>query len=626
MLQTMRHFAHSWVVKGLMMFLILSFGIWGIGDIFRGNPLQQTVAKAGNETITVGMLNHAFEQTVARARQTISPDLTLAQARQFGLLDKTLDGEIDRALIDQDIKKLNIDVPPQAVLQMIANVPQFRAKDGTFNRELFAMYLQQQGLSETGFVAKGQHDMARQVLLNVLSSSRSVPQIEIDTLYKARAQKRILDVATIDANAMTGIAAPDDKALHDFYDKNPQLFTAPEYRALTIAALSTDAIAKDITISDADVKKAYDDKGDTLAHPEQRDIVQVVLQDEDKAKALAAQARAAGDLAKAAKKDGDAAVPLDALEAKNLMPALATPVFAMKSGAVSDPIHTQLGWHVVEVTKIIPAGKPSFDAVKDSLRAELLHDRAVDQATQIVNKMDDDIAAGEAVEDIANDLKLRLVKIPAVDAQGQTPDGKTPSEFPDKDAMLKDAFAQNAGDTSNIEDDKQGNYYVVRTDQITPAAVKPFDSVKADVAKDWMEHAREAKAHDVAIAVEKDLKAGKPLDSVVQAGVTVRQSTPVSAIGDTDALLPPDLVQQALRLGKGETAVAAQGGKDYVARVASIVDADMSKPDPRKGMIAPEIKQQMGEEILDEYLDYLHRQFPVRVNTELMAQLRQQGE
>ena len=68
MLQSMRHLAHSWVVKGLMLFLIISFSVWGIGDIFRGNPLQKTVAKVGNTDISVKELNHYFERSLAHAR------------------------------------------------------------------------------------------------------------------------------------------------------------------------------------------------------------------------------------------------------------------------------------------------------------------------------------------------------------------------------------------------------------------------------------------------------------------------------------------------------------------------------------------------------------------------------
>ena len=146
--------------------------------------------------------------------------------------------------------------------------------------------------------------MAQQQLIDALQSGGKVPQMVIDDVYRARGQKRILDVVTVKNTAFTDIPAPDDKTLNDFYQKNAAQFTAPEYRTLTIASLSTDDVAKDIQVSDDDLKKAYDAKATELTHPERRDLLQVVVQDENKAKQLAAAAKASGNLAAAAKKHG----------------------------------------------------------------------------------------------------------------------------------------------------------------------------------------------------------------------------------------------------------------------------------------------------------------------------------
>jgi len=127
------------------------------------------------------------------------------------------------------------------------------------------------------------------------------------------------------------------------------------------------------------------------------------------------------------------------------------------------------------------------------------------------------------------------------------------------------------------------------------------------------------------VAIEKDLRDGKALaDFADQEGVSTRTSTPLSELGDTDALLPGNLIAQALKLKKGDTTSAAADGKEIVVRVASITDADMTKDDPRKNMIASQIKQHIGDEILDQYTDYLRQVFPVTVNNEVLDSVRQQ--
>ena len=627
MLQSMRQIAHSWVVKGLMLFLIVSFSIWGIGDVFRGNSLRKTVAKVGNSDISVQQLNRLFEETLAQARQKVAPNLTAQQARQMGLLEKALEGEIKRQLIDMEIQRQGINVSPESVLKVLADEPQFRTKDGQFNKPLFRQLLEQQRLSEKAFIARGQQDMSRRLLLGSLGGSHSVPQTVVDALYKARAQKRVLDVVTVDADKLGGIPSPDDKALHEFYDHNGVLFTAPEYRGITVASLSTETLAKDISISDEQVKKEYDAKLDDLALPERRDVVQVVLQDEAKAAKLAKQAHGAADLASAASAEKETAIPLDKLEEKNLMPELSKVVFALREGEISAPVKTQLGWHVVQLKKILPAGTPSFDKIKDKLREDMRRDQSVEAATRFVNQLDDQLAAGHSLDDIADGLKLRLVKIAAVDSTGLSPEGKAPAEFPNKEEVLKDAFAQNAGETSPVQDDKAGHYYVVRTEEITPAGARPFDGIKPAVATAWKTHERSLKAQAEAEKIAKALHEGKAAAAFNgDEGVSSRTSSPLSLLGDTDHALPPALAAQAFKLKKGETATAVDGDKQVVIRLASITGSDTAKADPRKNLIVAEIKKAEGGELLDQYLLYLRTVFPVKTYTDALDHMRQKEE
>ena len=60
MLQLIRGKVGSWFIKILFVFLILSFAVWGIGDLFRGGGVRATVATVGDERITVPQLTGAF--------------------------------------------------------------------------------------------------------------------------------------------------------------------------------------------------------------------------------------------------------------------------------------------------------------------------------------------------------------------------------------------------------------------------------------------------------------------------------------------------------------------------------------------------------------------------------------
>ena len=622
----MRDMAHSWIIKGLMLFLIVSFGIWGIGDMFRGNSLRKAVAEVGNTTITVQQLNQLFGRQLIEAKQKINPDLTEEQARQMGLLDRALDQEIVRRLVDLDLARRGIEVGPDEVLKLLAEEPQFRKDDGTFNKALFQQILERQRMSEKAFIAEGQQDIARQMLLSFLEGGAFPSQMQADSLYKARAQKRVLEIVSIDASKMGNLPVADEATLRDYYDKNQPLFAVPEYRAVTIATLEPDSMGKEASITDEQVKKAYDERTDQFMQPERRDLLQVVVQDEAKAKKIADEAKATGNLSETAKKAKESAVPLEQVDEKYIVPEVSAAAFALALNGVSNPVKTQMGWHVLQVKKIEPSGIPSFDKVKEGLREELKQEQAVEGLTRIVNQLDDQLAAGHALEDIADSLRLRLVKIPAVSAQGLTPEGKEPTEMPNRDAVLSLAFDQNAGETSPVSDNGDGGYFVVRTDDVTPSGARPFEAAKAQVEKAWKQSERLKKAQAKADAIEKALKDGAKYSSFDKdEGVSSRLSKPVSLLGDEDESVSASLMAKAFLLKKGETAEETKAGTITLIRLASVENVDSTKPDSRKSVIVEELKGLETDELFQQYLLYLRTIFPVKKNEAVLAQMRSRG-
>lgn len=625
MLQSMRNIAHTPVVKGLMLLLAVSFALWGIGDIFRGNPLERSVAKVGKKSITVQQLNREFEQDLALARRQIGPDLSAQQAKQMGLLDKSLQTMIQRSAVDQAVEKLGLDISQKMVLDEFAKQPQFRDQNGKFNTAMFKQLLQHMQMDEHHFLAEGQNEMKRHLLFDAFATTAQPPQTMTDNLYKARGQKRIFDTIAVKNDSMTNIPAPTDKDLHDYYQQNIQNFTAPEYRSITIARLSTDDVAKDIVVTDEQLKKEYDSKPADFAQPERRDIVQVVTQDEAKARQLSSDAKKNGNLTASAKAIGYNSVSLNQTEEKALPAELAKPVFALHGGQISDPVHTGLGWHVVEVKKISPASSAQFKDIKESLRKDMQRDQAIESATKLVNQLDDELAAGHPLEDIADSMKLRLIKIPSLGATGLTADGKTPPELPNKEQILKTAYAQGTGDVSPILDDKNGNYFIVRTDAITPSAPKTFESVKDDVTDAWRKDQKVKAAKEVADKIAQGLRDGKELSSLTnQKGVSYRKSEPVSLLGDSDEDFPPSILLQAFKLKKGEVATAAGEGKQIVLRLSAVSEAAPAD-DSAKLKITDEIRKNASNELTQEYLGYLNQLFKVEIDQERLEAIKQQG-
>ncbi len=626
MLSTMRNLSKSWAVKGLLVLLVVSFAIWGIGDMFRGNPAQREVATVGDEVITVQELEFLFQRSLPDARRRFGPELTAAQARQMGVLDQTLNLMVEQVAFDQEASRLGINVGQDVVLANLAAIPQFRNKDGSFNTAAFKQALRKNGLTEKYLLNSEKKDIARRLLLSAVSSGSRVPKTVIDNIYQARGAKRILEIVSIRNDSVKNISKAKKEDLQAYYQAHKSSFVAPEYRGITIARLSSGDTKKEVVLTEEELRKVYDSNTSAYVLPQRRDLVQVVLQDKAKAQALFKAATTKKNLSKAAKKKGMTPIFMKKIDDKTVLPELYTTVFGLSDGSISPPVKSDLGWHVIQLQKIYEGGLQPFKDVKKSIRETLQQERVGDLVARNVNQLDDAIAAGTSLEEIADSLKLRLTRHPAVSAEGVAPDGKAIQNIPVKKEVLQAAYGQEIAETSQVIDDGEGNYLVVRTDTIEPSHTRSFKEVKKKVAKAWQEEKAAAAASKEAEKMAEEMRKGKKATSYASLpGVNVRLSKPISLLGDMDKDLLPTAVQHVFVMKKGDVVALSGPNRQYVIRLADIVPVDPKKPEPSRLKVVDDLKRILPIELVAQYSEHVKKIFPVWINSELLEELRNRG-
>ena len=77
MLQAIRSRAGSLVVKALFGLLILTFGVWGIGDIFRNRPTDTVIVTVGDHSIRGEELQAAVRRELDRLREEFAAAVDL---------------------------------------------------------------------------------------------------------------------------------------------------------------------------------------------------------------------------------------------------------------------------------------------------------------------------------------------------------------------------------------------------------------------------------------------------------------------------------------------------------------------------------------------------------------------
>ena len=164
-------------------------------------------------------------------------------------------------------------------------------------------------------------------------------------------------------------------------DKEPDVqrqVTAAEDRALQTALLSKEISP---TVSDDAVRARYDQQIAGKPGEEEVHARHILVEDEATAKKIIGQLKGGADFAALAKqysKDPSGAKQggdLGFFKQADMVPEFSTAAFALQAGQVVDaPVHTQFGWHVIQVLERRKAQPPSFEEARDELRQQMIQE------------------------------------------------------------------------------------------------------------------------------------------------------------------------------------------------------------------------------------------------------------
>jgi peptidyl-prolyl cis-trans isomerase D len=623
MLQSIRSTAGSWVVKILFVVLILSFGVWGIQDVTTG--FKPYVAKVGSIEIAPAQLDREFRREVERIRTMMGGDFTSEQAKQLGLVDQTLERLIQRTLLSMEAKQQGLQVGDAPVIKMVQGIPAFHDAFDRFDADRMRMVLQQNQLDEAIFVSDLRDELARTQIVDAISSGTQTPLALSQALYRFRAERRVADTISVPTKAMPAPPPPDEATLAAWHTEHSSQYTAPEYRTLSVVTLTAAGFAADITVTDEELHTAYDQRADEFLQKESRTLAQAVVSDKAAAEAIVAAVGTGKSLEEAARAAGTEMVPLENVSESDLPPELAGPAFALAQGAVSGPVETGLGWHVLTVRSITAGGVTGFDQVKGQLLETLRQEKAGERLFEAANKMDEIVAGGTSLEDAAAQFGAQIVKVAAVDSNGNLKTGGTAANVPAFDTVVKLAFATASGESSRVTETPEGGFFIVKVDSVEPALLRPLDSIRALVVADWTTEqqrlAAKTKAEEVATALRggadaKTATAGNKALTIGQTAPLLRGRNPEEA-----ATLPPPVLSDLFKQSVNGVVTGEAADGWVVAKLARIEPADLAGADAIISQISNALTETISNDLMQQYLTSLRARHTVEINQTVLDQM-----
>ena len=624
MLESMRNAAQGVVGKAIMTvvmgLIIVSFVIWGVGDMLRGFA-SSTVASVGSQQISAQDYHFAYERLLQQYQRRLRQPFTNEQARAIGLDREVLQRLLSEAAIDEEARKLGLNVSDEALRAMIVSNPNFSDKSGAFDPQKFAGALRDNDMNERMFVSDLRKTALRQFIVAALTAGVAAPKAAVKAEADFQGQTRSIDHFVLPASAAGEIPQPSEETLKSYFNDRKAQYRAPEYRAMDILSLEPETLANPDEVTDAEAQAAYDKvagKDPRYGSPEKRDLQQILFPNEADAVAAEARIKAGASFDDIVKERNLKPEETDIGEmTKDAMidKGEADAVFALPQGGVSDVLKSQFGPVIVRVKGVTPSTVKPYAEVAQEIKRQVSASRAGDKIQAIHDKIEDARVSGKSLAEAAKDAGLTSQTIPAVDAQGLDPKG-APVSLPDKTDLLRAAFASDVGLDEAPLQTKDNGFVWFSISKIDPSHDRSFDEAKTEVEAQWradeIDKGLAAKADDLV----KQLRAGGTVADVAKSvGAEAKTATDIHR---DDKSLPEAVVAAVFREpADGEGSAASPDGR-VIFKITADKTPAVDFADLRVKEMAKQLDASTRDSLLEQYVGALRRSLGVVVHPEIL--------
>lgn len=581
----------AWMLTGMLVIGLGGFGVTNFGGAVTA------IGSVGDTRITTQDYARAVQQEVQAFSAQAGTQLGMTEALAFGLDKQALSNVVTRTALDNESARLGLSIGDESVAAEILKMDSFKGISGAFDRETYRFSLDQQGWTETEYETALRRDVSRSLLQGAVTGGFTAPAPMLDALYRWIAERRAFSTLRLtEADLTAPLQDPSDEVLRAWHTANIASFTKPEAKRIEYVSLLPDAIAKDQPVDEAALKKMYDDRIVEFVVPERRLVERLVFPDQ-----------AAADAAKAKLDAGTAfealvterGLTMDAVDmgdvSKDDLGAAGEAIFAATEGSVLAG-DSDLGPALYRVNGILPGEETTFDEARELLASEMQTDSARRAIGDKVEEIDNLLAGGATLKDLAADMGMTLATLDHVPGQQGT------------DAIEGYTAFRTAADAVTAEDFPEaivlddGGVVALQFVEAVPAAPIPFEDARDAVTANWRA-AELAKALSArAIEVKTALEGGASIRSF---GI-VDNTPEISRDGSVEGA-PAALVEAAFAMAAGDVRVIEEGDYIAVLQLNTVMPAEETGEDAEalKAALAAQIEQALASDAMAAYSDAL---------------------
>jgi len=622
MLHSMREGAKSNVIKfalfGLLMLAMTGLVFMDVtGTISRGFGRNNLVTYKGGR-ITAPEFSRRLNEITRQQK------ISEADAYRFGLAQQVLNGEIDKIIITRAAKDIGLEISDNQAAIQVNGIIEPLLEQGASKREALDFVLRQSGTNEAGLLEMIKQHLSKQMLVATILSNAHAPEKAIEDVATYASEKRSGKYITLTFSDIANIEKPSQEELEKFYNEVSSGYQTPEYRDFSVLVIDKDSLGINVDLSEEQIKKAYEDNIGNFIYPENRDISQTLAKDEATAKKVYDEVKAGEKLEDVAKKYELKFIETTSFTKDALPPELAEASFTAKELGLIAPIQSPLGWHILNLEKIIPSKTISYEEAKKNLKSQLEQESILNSLYETANQVDDAVAGGASLKSIAETHNLKAIDFKNVTATGKDNSKKVPIF----DKVLETAFTLNQGEVSNLLESTEGAFVLVETSSVTPAQTKNLKDVKEQVQTQWLKQKQLRALSEKAASVLDKLKGGESLEKVAKSlNKEIKNTGLINRYPDKnvkDDKTNANMRKTLFSLNAVNSMAPVNSGNESL----SILVFEKSKlpefkdiPQASKDSIKNGVENEYREDIFAEYREKLLKKYGVKINYKVLERM-----
>ncbi|MDN5734461.1 MAG: SurA N-terminal domain-containing protein [Psychrobacter sp.] len=616
----LRDFLKSWPGRILLILCLSPLALLGVESYFGGSVDPNQVAQVGEASVGLS----EYQAAVNNRRTEILEQVDDASLLNEDVLhEQVLKGLIDRTLLEQQAGKLGMTVSDDTINRLLRQEEVFKDADGNFSNEQFANFLRNRGMTKNQLFAEFRNQLSLDQLNASIVGTAIYPMQAVSQLIDLQMESRNIWLHRFNWQDYADQVEVSKSDIQAYYDANKDTLKSAAMVDLAYIQLDPQAIQVD-EVTKADLQQQYEAYKQSQAVVDERRISQILLTgDNAKARAEKIQARldkgeSFAALAKAESDDpsGETGGDIGRLNTSVFgsdAAAVEKALEGLSVGDVTAPIKTSFGYQIFMVTEDNGSKVPSLDSMRDELTAKAKEYKRQEIYADKVTAINDLAADGFSIEDIAQQENVPLKRIKDYRKENNQSVLSQP-------AVLKQAFdeftIQDQAVTAGIE---VGNSKV----WVQPSNYRPTKTLSLSAATPKITQIlRRQKTTALALKEAKAIAAGIKTPADIS-----KQPVTLQALGQIN--------RQTTQLTEKERGMAFSQQADDNAVVAiasetevgaSLLVGDRIKTeqqsplsDIQRAQTAAIIRDNLGQDQLQDYLEHLRMVYQVEINDTNMA-------